>query len=71
MISFQIDDMSCGHCVGNITKALQAVDAQAQLQFDLPQHQLHIEGAPAQAAVYSKAISDAGYTPVALDDKVS
>ena len=64
MVSFEVEDMSCGHCVGAITRAVQAVDAQARVQVDLPTHRVRIETARADAAQLADAIREAGYTPV-------
>ncbi|NUZ08523.1 heavy-metal-associated domain-containing protein [Piscinibacter koreensis] len=35
MIAFQVNDMTCGHCVSTITKAVRAVDKQASVSIDL------------------------------------
>jgi copper chaperone len=35
MSKFNVPDMSCGHCVAAIEKAVAAVDADAVLSFDL------------------------------------
>jgi copper chaperone len=67
MISFQVNDMTCGHCVSTITKALKAEDAAAQVRFDLASHRVDIESAGADAADLSEAIKAAGYTPVQID----
>lgn len=64
MITFEVKDMSCGHCVGAITKALQAVDAGARVQIDLAAHRVQVEPATADAAQLGEAIAEAGYTPV-------
>lgn len=64
MITFEVNDMSCGHCVGAITKALQAVDAGARVQIDLATHRVQIEPATPDAAQLGEAIAEAGYTPV-------
>ncbi|MBT9503949.1 MAG: heavy-metal-associated domain-containing protein [Burkholderiaceae bacterium] len=66
MITFEVKDMSCGHCVGAITKALQAVDAEARVQIDLTTHRVQVEPATADAAQLGEAIAEAGYTPVAV-----
>ena len=66
MITFQVDDMTCGHCVSTITKAVKAVDGNAKLQFDLATHRVVIEPGEAVAAELSRAIEEAGYTPVAV-----
>jgi copper chaperone len=67
MISFQVNDMTCGHCVSTITKALKAEDAAAEVRFDLASHRVDIESAEADAADLSEAIKAAGYTPVQID----
>jgi copper chaperone len=64
MIVFEVQDMSCGHCVASITKAVQALDAQAQVQVDLAAHRVQVESARTDAAQLETAIRDAGYTPV-------
>jgi copper chaperone len=66
MISFQVNDMTCGHCTSTIGKAVKAVDPDARLNFDLATHRVHIEPAEANAARLSEAIAGAGYTPVAI-----
>jgi copper chaperone len=67
MISFQVNDMTCGHCVSSLTKALQAADATAKLRFDLAAHRVDIEPGTADAAELSEAIKLAGYAPVQID----
>ena len=68
MISFQVDDMTCGHCVSSITKAVQAVDNNAKVQIDLATHRVNIETTGIDAAKLSDAIKEAGYTPVAVEN---
>jgi copper chaperone len=65
MITFQVNDMTCGHCVGQITKAVKAADPDAALEFELASHQVQIASTLANAE-FAEAISDAGYTPVLL-----
>ena len=67
MISFQVNDMTCGHCVNTITKAVKAVDKDATVQIDLAAHRIDIETAAVDAAGLAKVIRDAGYTPVAVE----
>lgn len=62
--TFRIDDMTCGHCMATIAKAIKAVDAQADVRIDLDQHQVKISSA-AGASTLESAIREAGYTPVA------
>jgi copper chaperone len=67
MIAFEVKDMTCGHCVSTITKAVAAVDSGAKLRIDLESHRVEIEPAAAGAAQLAAAISQAGYTPVPID----
>jgi len=64
MISFEVNDMTCGHCVSTITKAVKAVDPNASVQIDLASHRVAIEPAEADTRQLREAIEDAGYTPV-------
>ena len=64
MISFSVDDMTCGHCVSTITRALAAADKGAKVQIDLATHRVHIEPTSADAEKLAEAIREAGYTPV-------
>ncbi|MBY0469078.1 MAG: heavy-metal-associated domain-containing protein [Burkholderiaceae bacterium] len=66
MISFQVNDMTCGHCVSSITKAVKALDSGATVQVDLSTHLVKIEATEADAVELSEAIKEAGYTPVAI-----
>ena len=64
MITFQVDDMSCGHCVAAITRAVKDADREAQVQVDLGSHRVRIKPVAADAQALADAIRDAGYTPV-------
>lgn len=64
MLAFQVNDMTCGHCVSTITKALKAADEKAQVTIDLGQRLVLIEPIEADAQALSDAIAEAGYTPV-------
>ncbi len=66
MIKFEVQDMSCGHCVSAITRAVKEVDAEAQVKIDLGSHLVEVQPKQADAATLQAAISDAGYTPVPL-----
>lgn len=66
MIRFEVQDMSCGHCVSAITRAVKDVDAEARVQIDLASHRVEVEPGHADAAELQAAITEAGYTPVPL-----
>ena len=66
MITFEVNDMTCGHCVSSITQAVKAIDEDAQVQIDLPRHLVKIEPGSSDAEALGNAITDSGYTPVAV-----
>jgi len=64
MITFEVKDMTCSHCVSSITKAVRSVDGGAKLQFDLAAHRVQIEPTETDVQGLHEAITEAGYTPV-------
>jgi len=62
MINFQVSDMTCGHCVGRVTRAVKDVDGAARVEVSLETKRVAIESAH-MADEFSAAIADAGYTP--------
>jgi copper chaperone len=66
-MQFLISDMTCGHCVGAVTKAVKAADAAAEVQIDLTTKIATISS-DADARKITDAIADAGYTPVLQAD---
>ena len=67
MIAFEVNDMTCGHCVSTIANALKATDKDANVQIDLPTHRVQVEPVSANAEELAQAITDAGYTPVPVE----
>jgi copper chaperone len=64
MLRFQVQGMTCGHCVQSVTKAVQAVDAKAQVEVDLAANSVSIEGSDRKDAI-AEAIRAAGYEVLA------
>ena len=60
MYQLQVENMSCGHCVGAVTKAVQAVDGAAKVEIDLATRSVKIDSSSPLAPLKS-AIVDAGY----------
>lgn len=60
MIELDVKGMTCGHCVGVVTRAVKSVDPSAGVQVDLPSGRVRIEGRSA-AGDLIKALDDAGY----------
>lgn len=69
MIAFEVKDMTCGHCVSTITKALKAVDEQAKFTIDRAKSLVMIESTDADPKELQSAIADAGYTPVRVEEE--
>jgi copper chaperone len=66
MIELQVENMSCGHCVSAVTKAVQALDPAAQVAVDLSAKKVSVaSNAPVEKI--SAAIEDAGYPVIAQD----
>ena len=66
MIAFEVNDMTCGHCVSTITKALKAADKDVTVRIELETHRVQVEPASADAEKLAEAIKDAGYTPTVV-----
>ncbi len=62
MIELKLPTMTCGHCVRAVTQAVHSLDPQAQVDIDLPGHQVRIHTLAAPATVRA-ALVEAGYTP--------
>lgn len=66
MTTFDVPDMSCGHCVAAITRAVQAHDPAARVEADLERHQVRVSSS-ADADALQRLITEAGYTPRLAD----
>ena len=60
MYELTVEGMSCNHCVGRVTKAVQAVDADASVAIDLDQASVRIDS-QAELERIAAAIEEAGY----------
>mgnify|MGYP006270299153 CR=1 FL=1 len=59
-MKFNVPDMTCGHCVATITKAVKAVDPAAEVKADLGARTVTVDSA-VPAAALAKALDAAGY----------
>ena len=64
MIEMTINDMTCGGCVGSITRVVQHLDPNASIDADVATKRVKIESVLSPEAVVA-AIAHAGYHPVA------
>ena len=58
--SFQVQGMSCGHCVNAVTQAVKSIDPQAEVQVDLGSGKVQVQSQQDHAAI-AKAIEEEGY----------
>lgn len=62
MIEFDIQSMSCGHCVGRVTEAVRSADPQARVEVDLQTKKVRVESTADRRTV-AAALTEAGYPP--------
>ena len=60
-LELSISDLACSACVETVTKAVQEVDAEAQVEADPKTKQVSIDTNASESAIKS-AIAAAGYT---------
>lgn len=58
---FQVQGMSCGHCVKAVTQAIQKLDPQARVTVSLDQGRVEVDSAAEREAL-AQAIREEGYT---------
>jgi copper chaperone len=58
--SFQVQGMSCGHCVGAVTQAVKSVDPQAEVKVDLGSGKVDVQSQQDRGAI-ARAIEEEGY----------
>ena len=63
-MKFHIENMTCGGCVRGVTKAIQGVDPNAEIQADPPSRKLEVNTSATQEQIEA-ALHDAGFPPVA------
>ena len=61
--AFTVNDMTCGHCVGTVRKALEEALPGAEISVDLGTHRVEFTGNRTKGEA---AIREAGYTPEAV-----
>ena len=66
-MQFTVTGMTCSHCVRGVTRALQALDPQAQVEVDLGSGRVVVDGAisedQARAAIEAEGDGIAGDAP--------
>ena len=62
MLELTLPTMTCGHCVGVVTKAIQLADPQAQVEIDLASHRVRVQTTQSRETIVA-AVGEAGYAP--------
>lgn len=62
--TFTVTGMTCGHCEKAVTRAIQDVDAQAQVTIDRSQNKVDVESTQPREAL-AHAIAEEGYAVAA------
>ena len=60
MYELQVEGMSCGHCVGAVTRSVKEVDAGATVEVDLATQKVKVQTTAALADI-AAAVEEAGY----------
>lgn len=63
---FQVENMSCQHCVNTVTRVLQALDANARVEVDLAAKQVRVHGGLSADAVIA-TLTEEDYPASLLD----
>lgn len=62
MIEFDVQAMSCGHCVNVVSQAIKALDPDARVEVDLAHKKVKVESDQSPARL-KQALTEAGYPP--------
>lgn len=60
-MEFTVAGMTCEHCVRAVTKAVQTVDPQADVQINLTTKRVAVQSKTADARAVEGAIAESGY----------
>lgn len=67
MITFHVNDMTCGHCAGLINKALKAMDDESKFTIDVERRLVSVVSTQFTIEDIRDAIVEAGYTPTPVE----
>ncbi|MFT0850757.1 heavy-metal-associated domain-containing protein [Achromobacter sp. F4_2707] len=63
-MQFHLEDMVCGGCVRGVTKAIQSVDPQAEINADPPSRKVEVNTSASREQIEA-ALTEAGFPPKA------
>ena len=70
MVSYRVQDMTCGGCAGRINRALKQADDEAQVEISVADRLVRVRASDLADSELEAAIRAAGYTPVKVDDEL-
>jgi copper chaperone len=62
VIEFNVQGISCNHCVRAVTEAVRSIDPQARVDVDLAGHKVSVDSSRPREEV-AAALAGAGYPP--------
>ena len=62
MIEFDVQAMSCGHCVSVVSQTIKELDPDARVEVDLAHKKVKFESGESPARL-AQALTEAGYPP--------
>ncbi len=62
MIEFKLPDMTCGHCVSRVTKALKSADPACSIEIDLESKTAKVQSDEPRDLL-AETLAEAGYPP--------
>lgn len=65
-MELKVAGMTCQKCVQHVTRAIQEVDATAQVVIDLATQQVQIQTAQTDPQAFAASIEEAGYSVVSV-----
>ncbi|CAN7300664.1 heavy-metal-associated domain-containing protein [Rhizobacter sp. LjRoot28] len=71
MIAFDVQDMTCGHCVNAVTKAVRKTDNGASVSVNLDTKRVQINSPLGNTVAFEAAIREAGYHPVQVTNALA
>lgn len=67
MVDLNVKDMTCGHCVSAVTRAVKALDPQADVHVDLGSKRVRVQGLSSTDDLI-RALNAAGYSALPAGD---
>lgn len=67
MITFRVNDITCGHYAGFINKALKAIDDEPKVTVDLERRLVSVVSTQSTIEEIRNAIAEARYTPTSVE----